>query len=135
MAFAGYLYKFGSRELPLRYIQWEGVNANPNQRTEAEAWTNSNNELVRSTYTRTRSKLVITFREGLTDTDYGNIFSIMSSGLQNATERKYTITYWSDDTFSYKTGSFYLANPQFAYKKVTENSIIYKSVSFSFVEY
>ena len=136
MAFQGYLYKFGANILPAkRYLKWQGVKANPNQRTEKEAFTNANNTLVRSTYAKTRSKLNITFRAGLTDSDYSDIFTIMRGGLQNATERKYSITYWNDESMSYKTGVFYLADPEFSYKQIGDDFIKYDEITFSFIEY
>lgn len=136
MAFNGYFFKFGSTILPNEYIAWEGANSAPDQRTEAEAWTNANNELVRSTYSKYRSKIEFNTRENLTDLDIANIFTIMHESLLNEVEQKYSINYWDDKTGGYKTGNFYLVDPQFQYKYIdNEGRLHYKSIKFSFVEY
>lgn len=135
--FAGYLLKFGSKELPNKYIVWEGVTTSPDMRTEAEAWRNANNELQRSTYTKYTSKIEFNTREGLTDDDIAEMYKIMSTSLENEVEQKYKITYWDDKTGTYKSGSFYLSDPSFKIKKIVESppQIIYKSIRFAFIEY
>jgi hypothetical protein len=138
MSFSGYLLKFGTSTLPNKYFNWGGVKSTPDQRTEKEAFTNANNELVRSTYTKYRTKIEITLKPKLNNEQVEQIFKIMKSGLVNAVEQKYQINYYDDKEFKYKTGYFYMPDPTFPIVQIIEGnnpSIIYDSISISFIEY
>ena len=60
---------------------------------------------------------------------------IFHSGLLNATQRKYRVTYWDDETNNYDTGEFYM--PDISYKVIDadETTIKYAPITIELIEY
>ena len=59
----------------------------------------------------------------------------MSNGLVNETERKYKVTYWNDETNTYKTSEFYMPDVNYPIKKIEGKNIEYNPISFELIEY
>lgn len=134
MAYERYLIAFGGYILPNSYLIQNGYTAIPNQRTELSATRDNNNSLHR--VTSPNHKTTIRLTTGILHlSDKLAIQSIMARGLVDSTERKYSITYWNDETNSYSTGYFYMPDVTYSVIDTRGSDIIYNSVSFEFIEY
>lgn len=134
MAYEGYLIAFNGHILPNSYLIQNGYTTIPNQRTELSATRDNTNHLFR--VTSPNHKTTIKFTTGILHlSDKLAIQSIMARGLVNEDERKYSVTYYNDETNSYSTGFFYMPDVTYSVKDTWNNDIIYNSVSFEFIEY
>lgn len=134
MAFEGYLLKFGNHKLPHKYIQLSSYDTTPNQRTELSATRDNNNYLHRVTSPNHKTTIRFTTLP-LNLAEKSEIQEVMKKGLLNETERKYTVTYWNDETNTYKTGEFYMPDVNYQIRKIDGNSIDYNPISFELIEY
>ena len=135
--FQGYLLKFGSVELPNKYLKYDSYSATPDQRTEIEAYRDDyTQELHRITAEGVKTKIeaqtVPMYLE-----DKIEFMNVLKSGLEDALQRKYNVTYWNDEENSYKTGSFYIPDTQFSIHRIDKkrNSILYNSFKLTLIEY
>lgn len=134
--FRGYLLKFGNTVFPHKYLA-QNPKFTPNQRTEAEAYRDANNDLHRITIDNHKSKFEITTLPGLTLEQKIEIENAMNSGLINRTERKYYIEFWNEDVGvnQYQTGYFYLADVSYSQNKITGNTVEYDAITYTFIQY
>ena len=135
--FQGYLLKFGSVKLPNKYLKYDSYSVTPNQRTEIEAYRDDyTQELHRITAegvkTKIEAEVVPMYLE-----DKIEFMNVLKSGLEDALQRKYNVTYWNDEENSYKTGSFYIPDTQFSIHRIDiiRNSILYNSFKLTLIEY
>jgi hypothetical protein len=134
MAYEGYLIAFGGYILPNSYLIQKGYSTTPNQRTELSATRDNNNYLCR--VTSPNHKTTIKLTTGVLHlSDKLAIQSIMAKGLVNEVERKYSVTYYNDETDSYSTGFFYMPDVTYPVIDTLGNDIIYSSISFELIEY
>ena len=133
--FQGYLLKFGDTEFPNNYLDFDNQASTPNQRTEAEAYVDANNELHRITLPKYRTKIEYNTIDNLSLADKIAIQNVLSQGLINFVQRKYLVTYWNDETNSYETSNFYIPDTTFQIKKITADNIIYRSFKLTLIEY
>ena len=134
MAYEGYLIAFGGCILPNSYLIQKGYSTTPNQRTELSAVRDNNNYLCR--VTSPNHKTTIKLTTGVLHlSDKLAIQSIMAKGLVNEVERKYSVTYYNDETNSYITSYFYMPDVTYSVIDTLGNDIIYSSVSFELIEY
>lgn len=132
--FAGYLLKFGNTKFPSKYIQFKTYKPVPNQRTELSAFRDSNNLLHRNTSPNYKTTLKFSTTQ-LHLFDKKIIQNVLSSGLVDAKERKYNITYWNDETNNYVTSVFYSPDITYSIVSITNNDIIYEPIAFEFIQY
>lgn len=134
--FKGYYLKFGNTIFPHKYLAQEPT-LTPNQRTEAEAYRDANNDLHRITIDNYKTKMEFTTIEGLTIEDKLIIQNAMDSGLINQVERKYRVTYWNDEINDYSTGDFYIPDVSYVPHHIDRyrQTIVYNPVSFTLIEY
>lgn len=133
--FQGYLLKFGDSIFPHEYLDMDACTSTPNQRTEADAWTDANNLLHRETYSKYRTKEEYHTMDDLSLEEKMEIQDIMKSGLINEVERKYRVTYWNDETNTYTTGEFYVPDIEFKRKRIEDGTIYYGPIRIALVEY
>ena len=133
--FQGYLLKFGSEVFPNKYLDFDNQASTPNQRAEAEAYVDANNELHRITLPKYRTKIEYNTIDDLSLADKIAIQDVMFKGLVDAVQRKYLVTYWNDETNSYETSNFYIPDTTFQIKKITADNIIYRSFKLTLIEY
>ena len=133
--FQGYLLKFGSEVFPNKYLDFDNQASTPNQRAEAEAYVDANNELHRITLLKYRTKIEYNTIDDLSLADKIAIQDVMFKGLVDAVQRKYLVTYWNDETNSYETSNFYIPDTTFQIKKITADNIIYRSFKLILIEY
>lgn len=134
--FKGYFLKFGDTIFPHKYLA-QGNEATPFQRTEAEAYRDGNNDLHRVTFGNHKSTFKITTIPGITLEEKIELENVMSRGLLDSIQRKYQVEYWNDDigVNDYSTGDFYIPNPTFSRTKIVNNTIVYDSLTYEFIEY
>ena len=134
--FKGYFLKFGDTIFPHKYLT-QGNEATPFQRTEAEAYRDGNNDLHRVTFGNHKSTFKITTIPGITLEEKIEMENVMSRGLLDSIQRKYQVEYWNDDIVvnDYSTGDFYIPNPTFSRTKIVNNTIVYDSLTYEFIEY
>lgn len=138
--FQGYLLKFGDGEFPdgvfpNRYLDFDNQASTPNQRAEAEAYVDANNELHRITLPKYRTKIEYNTIDNISLADKIAIQTVLSKGLVDAVQRKYWVTYWNDETSTYESGWFYIPDTTFQIKKITSDNIIYRSFKLTLIEY
>ena len=133
--FQGYLLKFGDTEFPNNYLDFDNQASTPNQRTEAEAYVDANNELHRITLPKYRTKIEYNTIDNISLADKIAIQNVLSKGLIDSVQRKYLVTYWNDETNSYETSNFYIPDTTFQIKKITADNIIYRSFKLTLIEY
>ena len=138
-SFDGYLIAFGTPSngytaFPHEYMAKSPVFI-PNQRTEAEAYRDANNDLHRVTIDNHKTRIELTTLPGLTNFQKAEIETAMSEGLLNTVERKYHIKFWNDDVNAYREGDFYLADVSYTYRSISARSIVYEEIKYVFIEY
>lgn len=134
MPFEGYLLKFGSQVLPHKYIQLSSYDTTPNQRTELSAVRDNNNYLCRVTSPNHKTTIKFTTMP-LNLAEKTELQEAMKKGLVNETERKYKVTYWNDETNTYKTSEFYMPDVNYPIRSIENNDIEYNPISFELIEY
>lgn len=138
--FKGYLLMFGNNETGARRLSEylaQSPTFTPNQRTEAEAYRDADNNLHRVTIDNHKTKIEFTTVPNLTLEQKQEIESIMKVGLINEVERKYSVTYWNDDISDYATGDFYIPDTSYSPIKIdtVKNTITYDSITYKLIEY
>ena len=130
--YQGYLLKFGNKKFPNSYyIEYIST---PDRRLDTEDDRDNTGYLHRSTLPDGKTGLV--FSVHMMDLDQKIAMQqIFHSGLLNATQRKYRVTYWDDETNNYDTGEFYM--PDISYKVIDadETTIKYAPITIELIEY
>lgn len=143
--FAGYLLKAKKTNVkfPNEYIQFDSWTSSPKQREEIKAYRDDNTRnLTRVTASGMKSKFSFTTRPGLhldekiaIQTFFTNAMNAESDPTLAKKQKTVELTYWDDDENKYNSGTFYIPNMNFPIKRITEDDIIYKELTFNFVEY
>ena len=136
--FEGYLIKFGSVNMPNKYLVLDGWQATPNQRLEADAYRDANGLLHRETLPNYKTEIVLSVAE-LDLAEKIEFQSIINQAMLNVTERKVDVTYWNDETNEYvhSSSGFYLLDIKWTITHVDEDDkdIIYKAFTVKLIEY
>ena len=127
-AFLGYLIKVGETIFPTEYIALDTYNSSPDQRIDQDSYTDGNGQLVRNILPHTRTKVTFSTIPELHLADKIKIQQLLKRDDT-------TLTYWNDDKNTYTTGKFYIADPNYPIKRISENDIIYNAISFEIIEY
>lgn len=133
--FEGWLLKFGDTILPNRFLKFDSYAVTPNQRTELEAYRDDyTQELFRTTSEGLKTKIeantpVMWLEKKIEFQNY------IRNGLEDVLQRKYSVTYWNDETNEYASGSFYIPDTQFSIYTIRNNSILYNSFKLTLIEY
>jgi hypothetical protein len=134
MAYNGYLLKAGSDEIPLSFIRYDTYHIQPKQRQDLDPYRDVNGVLHRNVVENMPS--VIEFN---TPTLYANqlqsFLNIIRGNYSSSKERKLEITYYNPETDSYKSGEFYMAQPDFSIKQIIDGKIMYNEMTINFIEY
>lgn len=142
--FEGYLFKKTITQgtstidvpFPNRYIALDTWSSTPNQREEIKAYRDDNTrDLTRVTAQGKKSKFSFKTRKKLHLNEKKEIQQFFTSSEVDANQRKIQLTFWNDESNSYKTGYFYRPNMEFKIYKITDDDIIYDEMSFELIEY
>lgn len=141
----GYLLKAvkTNQIFPDTYINFESWDSTPKQREELKAYRDDNTRnLTRVTADGMKSKFAFKIRDDITLEDKIEIQKFFTDAMDEETnpteakkQRKVELQYWNDDSNKYSTGTFYIPNMNFPIKKITDATIYYSELTFSFVEY
>ena len=133
MAFSGWLIKFGTMELPNRFLS--GYVSTPNQRLEISADRDGNAYLHRETSPNYKSTVKLEVMP-MSEPEKILFKSIVDSGVSNARERKVNITYWNMETHNYDTADFYMPDIEYALSNIDSSGVPhYKGFSVELVQY
>ena len=137
MAYAGYLIKVGTYEIPMKYIALEGYKVTPNFRQDLDPFRDNNGVLTRNVVTNMPSKIEIKtpymYARAMND-----LMSKIRAQFTNAAEKKASITFYCPDTDSYKTENMYCPDFEYEIYRVEPsdyNRTIYKPFTLKFIGY
>lgn len=88
--YRGYLVMFGNTQLPNSFLT--RYRSTPDQRIEKKAWRDNNESLQRVTSPNFKTTLNLELRP-LSQREKDLFNSIKANGLQDATQKKYRVTY------------------------------------------
>lgn len=136
MSFNGSLIKFSGDNFPLKYVFKESYKVTPNRRQDLDPYRDGNGKLHRNTLSHTATTIQFQTKPMWND-DFDTMMSFIRSHYTNDLEKKLSITYFSPDTNSYKTGNFYVPDIEYTIDLVdtTKNKILYLSTTLEFIEY
>ena len=131
MAFSDYLLKVGNYTIPLRFMKLESYTSMPEQRQDLDSYRDADGYLHRTVLPHTATKIEF-------ETPYmymaemQELIQGIKSNFTNVLARQCTLTYYDDETDSYKTGTFYMPGT-IEFKWYNKN--IYAPTRFAFIEY
>jgi len=131
MAFNGYLIKVGNYTIPLTFMKLESYKSMPNQRQDLDSYRDADGYLHRTVLPHTATKLEF-------ETPYlfrSQMQSLIQGIRINFTSeiaRQCEVTYYDEETDSYKTGTFYMPGTM---EYQVYNRDIYAPTRFAFIEY
>ena len=137
MAYSGYLIKLkgGTAEnLPMKYMKAESYSCTPDQRMETSATRASTGILRRTTAAHKATKIEFT-TPPLTNKDIAALNTLLQNHFTNALERKITISFYNNETDSYRDATCYMPDVQYPIMRVDGNTIHYDSIRLAFIEY
>lgn len=142
MAYAGYLIQFKKTgltpvNLPMKYIAYDSYSATPDQRMESKASRSVTGLLHRTTVSHKATKIEFNTPQALTNTDIATLNALIQSFYTNELERKITISFYDNETDSYRDAECYMPDVQYPIERVDNNNniIYYKSIRYAFIEY
>jgi hypothetical protein len=134
MAYNGYLLKAGSTIIPLSFIRYDTYHIQPKQRQDLDPYRDVNGVLHRNVVDNMPS--VIEFS---TPTLYASqlqeFLNLIRDNYSSSKERKLEVTYYDPETDSYKSGDFYMAQPDFSIKQIIDGKIMYNEMTINFIGY
>lgn len=130
MAFQGYLIKVGNYTIPLTFMKLESYKSAPNQRQDLDSYRDANGYLHRNVLSHTASKLEFE-TPYLSMKDMRSLIQNIRANYTNELERACELTYYDEETDTYKTGSFYMPG---TVEYNWFNKEIYAPSRFAFIE-
>lgn len=132
MAFNGsYYLKVGNYEIPLKYMALDSYTTSPDQRQDLDSGRDADGVMHRNVLPHTATKVEFD-TPPLTVADFRALIDGIRSNFTNSLERKCTLTYYDDETDTYKPGTFYMPGT-LSFK--VYNKQIYNSFRIAFIEY
>lgn len=131
MAFQGYLIKVGNYTIPLTYMKLESYKSAPDQRQDLDSYRDADGVLHRNVLPHTATKIEFETPYLFMSQMQDLIQNIRSNFLTNIA-RDCTLTYYDEETNSYKTGHFYMSG---TIEYNMYNKDIYAPCRFAFIEY
>ena len=132
MAFNGSFYlKVGNYAIPLKYMKLDSYQTSPDQRQDLDSYRDADGILHRTVLPHTASKVEFETPPLLVD-DFRKLVNGIRANYTNTLERSCTLTYYDDETDSYKSGQFYLPG---TWTFQVYNKQIYNSFRIAFIEY
>jgi hypothetical protein len=132
MAFNGsYYLKVGNYEIPLRFMKLDSYQTSPDQRQDLDSYRDADGILHRTVLPHTATKVEFE-TPPLLVRDFRTLIDGIRNNYLSELARDCTLTYYDDETDSYKSGHFYLPGTM-TYK--VYNKQIYNSFRIAFIEY
>lgn len=115
------------------YIAYESYKVTINT-MDLDSYRSETGVLIRNVLSHKAAK--IEFNTPLiSSTKLQSLLTIIKNGYIDATARKMKIKYYDPETDGYKTGTFYMADPDYGMRHIDGNTINYQGVRFAFIEY
>lgn len=128
------LFKFGNFEF-LEYILLDSYSIIPNARLDADTFSDANGVLHRDALEHTKTKITFYLIE-LSQSEMKNIMYGLTSNYIDFKQRNSNCTYFDTETFTEKTGHFYLeSNMEMKIKEIRNGEFIFSQTKLTFVEY
>lgn len=131
MAFQGYLIKVGNYTIPLTYMKLESYKSAPDQRQDLDSYRDADGVLHRNVLPHTATKIEFETPYLFMSQFQELIQGIRANYLSNLA-RDCTLTYYDEETNTYKTGHFYMPGTM---EYTMYNKQIYAPCRFAFIEY
>ncbi len=132
MAFNGsYYLKVGNYEIPLQFMKLDSYQTSPDQRQDLDSYRDADGILHRTVLPHTATKVEFETPPLLVN-DFRALIDGIKANYTTSLARDCTLTYYDDETDSYKTGHFYMPGTM-SYK--VYNKQIYNSFRIAFIEY
>lgn len=131
MAFQGYLIKVGNYPIPLTYMKLESYKSAPDQRQDLDSFRDADGYLHRTVLPHTATKVEFE-TPYMIMADFQRLMQGIRSNLTGTLARDCTLTYYNEETDSYKSGHFYMPGTM-EYNMYNKN--IYAPSRFAFIEY
>lgn len=131
MAFQGYYIKVGNYTIPLTFMKLESYKSAPNQRQDLDSYRDANGYLHRNVLSHTATKLEFE-TPYLTFKDMRTLIQNIRANYTDDLARTVELTYYDEETDSYKTGTFYMPG---TVEYNWYNKEIYAPSRFAFIEY
>ena len=139
MAYSGYLLKVGTSPVtvPTEYIEGTSYKVTPNQRMEWSAERDTTGALHRETVSHQPPKIEFETIERLTNTEIGNLMSILASAYTIPKERKLPIEYYDPEGDIYRSCDCYIPDIDFEISEIdnTNNIVYYGKIRIAFIGY
>lgn len=136
MAFNGSLLSLGGSNFPLKYVFKESYKVTPNRRQDLDPYRDANGNLHRNVLSHTATTISFQTKPMWND-EMATLMAFIRNRYTDQDEKKLSITYYSPDTDSYKTGNFYMPDMEFNMDMVdtVKKKVMYKSMTLEFIEY
>lgn len=134
--FQGWLIKFPKTNqlFPHELIDKDNYKSTPLQRTELKSYRDNNILLHRVTSPNYKSKIEFqTLKINLAQ--LAQIRTVLDAAFDNRKERKLRVTYWDDELLAYRTMTAYMTDTTYTVSTISDSSIKYNTIRFSFIEY
>lgn len=131
MAFQGYYIRVGEYTIPLTCMRLESYKSAPNQRQDLDAYRDADGYMHRNVLAHTATKIEFE-TPYLWRNEMRSLIQGIRGNFTNELERRCTLTYYDDETDSYKTGTFYMPG---TVEYNVYNKAIYAPSRFAFIEY
>lgn len=120
---------------PMRLVAKNGVHIQPNIREEIKASRDDNTRnLIRVTAEGTKTQIKMDILGGLNNAEKKEALSWFTNHETDALKRNINLLYYDPDSDTYKTGSFYRANPEFTAIYTTDTDIIWDAFTIELVQ-
>lgn len=136
MAFDGYLLKMGEDIFPLSFVFKESYKITPNRRQDLNSNRNANGKLDR--YVLDHMPSTISFQtKPMYNDELDKMMSFIRSHYIIEKEKKLNLTYYCPDINRYKTGEFYIPEPEYPinFVDLEKKRIFYNGFQLEFIEY
>lgn len=131
MALQGYLIKVGNYTIPLTFMKVETYKSAPNQRQDLDSYRDANGYLHRNVLSHTATKLEFE-TPYLIVRDMRSLIQNIRANYTDELARTVELTYYDEETDSYKTGTFYMPG---TVEYNWYNKEIYAPSRIAFIEY
>lgn len=128
--------KSGWQVIPTGLISYETYKATPDQMIDLDSYVAETGVLIRNVLSHTRTKIEFE-TPYCNDTQWKQLWAIISDGFTDATARKCRIQYYDNLTDSYKLAWCYVPDVELTIRNVdwANKTINYDPIRVAFIEY
>ena len=134
MAYAGYLIKVGTYEIPLSIIRAETYSPYKSV-TDLDSYVDANGYLHRNALDHIANKVEFETVPMLTNTQFASLMSNLYGQMSNTLERKASVTAYIPETDDYVTQDMYMPDIKPTVYYADENVVKYNQIRLAFIGY